>query len=78
MLTRNNRITDGEPDDARIVPVGKRTAVPVVVMIAGRGVLHAGNRFGVSDKFLAGTFMQCSCVVHEQRRMLCGAGSATA
>jgi len=44
-------------------------------MIAGRGVLHSGDRFRVSDKFLAGTFMQCSCVVHEQRRMLRGAGS---
>jgi hypothetical protein len=64
LLTRSNRITDGEPDDARIVPIGERAAVTAVVMIAGRGVLHAGDRFGVSDKFpcwnLYAMFMRCS------------------
>jgi hypothetical protein len=35
---------DGERDDARIVPNGERAAVTAVLMIAGRGVLHAGDQ----------------------------------
>ena len=34
---------DGERDDARIVPNGERAAATAVLMIAGRGVLHAGD-----------------------------------
>jgi hypothetical protein len=33
---------DGERDDAWTVPNGERAAVTAVLMIAGRGVLHAG------------------------------------
>jgi hypothetical protein len=35
---------DGERDDARIVPNGERVAVTAVLMIAGRGALHAGDQ----------------------------------
>jgi hypothetical protein len=35
---------DGERDDARIVPNGERAAVTAVLMIAGRGTLHAGDQ----------------------------------
>jgi hypothetical protein len=35
---------DGENDDARIVPNGERAAVAAVLMIAGRGELHAGDQ----------------------------------
>ncbi len=35
---------DGEQDDARIVPNGERAAVTAVLMIAGRGTLHAGDQ----------------------------------
>jgi hypothetical protein len=34
---------DGERDDARIVPSPERAAVTAVLMIAGRGSLHAGD-----------------------------------
>jgi hypothetical protein len=35
---------DGENDDARIVPSPERAAVTAVLMIAGRGSLHAGDQ----------------------------------
>ncbi len=35
---------DGEPDDARVVANGERASVTAVLMIAGRGVLHAGDQ----------------------------------
>jgi hypothetical protein len=35
---------DGEQDDARIVPNGERAAVTAVLIIAGRGTLHAGDQ----------------------------------
>jgi hypothetical protein len=35
---------NGKNDDARIVPNGERAAVTAAVMIATRGVLHAGNQ----------------------------------
>jgi hypothetical protein len=38
---------DGENDDARIVPNGERAAVTAVLMIAGHGVLHAGDQLRV-------------------------------
>ena len=40
---------DGERDDARIVPNGERAAVTAVVMIAGRGALHAGDQLLVQQ-----------------------------
>ncbi len=39
---------DGEPDDARVVPNGGRAAVTAVLMIAGRGELHAGDQLTVT------------------------------
>jgi len=35
---------DGERDDARIVPNGERAAVTAVLMIAGHGILQAGDQ----------------------------------
>ena len=35
---------DGERDDARIVPNRRRAAMTAVLMIIGRGVLHAGDQ----------------------------------
>ena len=35
---------DGENDEAKIVPNGERAAVTAVLMIAGRGTLHAGDQ----------------------------------
>ena len=39
---------DGERDDARIVPNGERAAKVAILMIAGRGTLHAGDQLTVS------------------------------
>jgi hypothetical protein len=39
---------DGEHDDAKVVANGERAAVAAVLMIAGRGVLHAGDQLTVS------------------------------
>jgi hypothetical protein len=35
---------EGERDDARMVPNGERAAVTAVLMIVGRGALHAGDQ----------------------------------
>jgi hypothetical protein len=40
---------DGEADDARLVPNGERAAQTAVMMIAQRGVLHAGDQLTVQN-----------------------------
>jgi hypothetical protein len=40
---------EGEWDDARIVPNGERAAVTAVLMITGRGTLHAGDQLLVQQ-----------------------------
>jgi hypothetical protein len=37
----------GEQDDARLVPNGERAAATAVMIIAARGVLHAGDQLTV-------------------------------
>jgi hypothetical protein len=39
---------DGEKDEATIVANGERAAKVAVLMIAGRGTLHAGDQLTVS------------------------------
>jgi hypothetical protein len=39
---------DGERDEATIVANGERAAKVAVLMIAGRGLLHAGDQLTVS------------------------------
>jgi hypothetical protein len=40
---------DGENDDARIVANGERAAQTAVLMIAGRGILYAGDQLTVTQ-----------------------------
>jgi hypothetical protein len=40
---------DGERDDARTVPNSEKAAVTAVLMIAGRGVLHASDQLLVQN-----------------------------
>ena len=44
----------GENDEAQIVPNGERPAVTAVLMIAGGGVLHAGDQLLVQHYEQAG------------------------
>jgi hypothetical protein len=39
---------NGERDDARLVPNGERACQTAIMILAGRGVLHAGDQLTVT------------------------------